>query len=518
MSDNQQSSEIPEQKIMNTTLQQDQPQESKVLNTWARSSKDLIDKYKNKFDAFKAMAVHANYNESIQQQINIETKIDQFNKLEVNQDQKPIQNNNLIGSNQINTNPLERISVNLQQNDSNEHLIQQNEIIEQTIQIQEESNKSIEPIETSCKQELLNQSIGSIKYDLDLKVTEQINLDLQPTKQEIVSKKKLDNLYNLEFGSKNQEIVEQKTVVNQDPPVVTNTYIELLDQFKSASTLEDLTDLFNRRTPFKERSNQQDLPLNVTNTEYDITNSNFNVDQNQKQRTKNLENLLQQFKTPNKLNQDVQLENGSGKNGGTYLNSQVPQVNIKLSNGKSPNARFGFIQASPSQQFIGTSGQKTKKENTYLNTKVQQTMNFSIEVKDNVKPYKRKDELSNFMGKLGLGKYEAPKVTINLDQQNGQNAFDRLKHYVNNIGNTSAKRTSSSGLDELVNDKSFNTCTFKQQMKAYKKDKGDRAESIQKTGISIENPMLQDQSFKNLHLKLLHHQRANSQVGKAVRI
>ena len=43
-------------------------------------------------------------------------------------------------------------------------------------------------------------------------------------------------------------------------------------------------------------------------------------------------------------------------------------------------------------------------------------MNFTIEVKDNVKPHKRKDELSSFMGKLGLGKYEAPKVTINLDQ------------------------------------------------------------------------------------------------------
>lgn len=42
-----------------------------------------------------------------------------------------------------------------------------------------------------------------------------------------------------------------------------------------------------------------------------------------------------------------------------------------------------------------------------------------------------------------------------------KDAFDRLKHYVNNIGNTSAKRTPSSGLDELVNDKSFNTCTFK---------------------------------------------------------
>jgi hypothetical protein len=42
-------------------------------------------------------------------------------------------------------------------------------------------------------------------------------------------------------------------------------------------------------------------------------------------------------------------------------------------------------------------------------------MNFTVDVKESCKPVKRKEELTNFMGKLGLGKYEAPKVTINLD-------------------------------------------------------------------------------------------------------
>ncbi|CAD8205297.1 unnamed protein product [Paramecium octaurelia] len=508
MSDNQQSSEIPEQQVQDSTLQQDQPQESKVLNTWARSSKDLIDKYKNKFDAFKAMAFQAGYNDPTQQTIKIETNI-----IQVSQDQKTTAQENVVAPNPIDDNPIEIPSVNLQQPESQEIQDQQT-TIQQTVEqiVLEQPKQSIQHIDIPYKQEPINQSVDSVKYEL--KPTDQIYNDLFPQKQEIqLSQKKLEDFLNIEFGSKHQDPIEQKPLANPDPPVVTNTYIELLDQFKSATTLEDLTDLFNRRTPFKERNNQQDLPLNNN-----VNNSTVNGDENSyfKQKVKSIDNLLQQFKTPNKLNQEALLE--SGKNGGTYLNSQVPQVNIKLSNGKSPNARFGFIQASPSSQFLGSSGQKTKKENTYLNVKVQQNMNFTVEVKDNVKPQKRKDELSTFMGKLGLGKYEAPKVTINLDQQNGQNAFDRLKHYVNNIGNTSAKRAPSSGLDELVNDKSFNTCTFKQQMKAYKKDRGDRGESSQRTGISVENPMLQDQSFKNLHLKLLHHQRANSQVGKTVRI
>lgn len=41
-------------------------------------------------------------------------------------------------------------------------------------------------------------------------------------------------------------------------------------------------------------------------------------------------------------------------------------------------------------------------------------------------------------------------------------AFEKLKHYVNNIGNSNTKKAPCPGLGELVNDKSFNTCTFKQ--------------------------------------------------------
>ncbi|CAD8166592.1 unnamed protein product [Paramecium pentaurelia] len=507
MSDNQQSSEIQEQNVLDSVVQQEQPQESKVLNTWARSSKDLIDKYKNKFDAFKAMAVQAGYENVTQQSIKIENT--NINNIEVNSIKQKINpQENQYGLTKVEIKPMEIQQSIKQQLISQEISDQQNEQIEQDVKKEVEYPKQLmQPNETFFKQEPINQSIDSVKHDFCLKLTDTFNIDQFSEKQEIQSQKKLDDLFNLEFGKKNSDMDIQKEVVIPDTPAVANNYIELLDQFKSATTLEDLTDLFNRRTPFKERNNQQELPLNPINNSINV---NIKNDQNQKQKVKTFDNLLQQFNTPNRLNQEVLIENGSGKNGGTYLNSQVPQVNIKLSNGKSPNARFGFIQASPSSQYIGMSGQKTKKENTYLNAKVQQTMNFTIDVKDNLKPYKRKDELSNFMGKLGLGKYEAPK--------NGQNAFDRLKHYVNNIGNTSAKRAPSSGLDELVNDKSFNTCTFKQQMKAYKKDKGERGESTQKQVVSVENPMLQDQSFKNLHLKLLHHQRANSQVGKAVRI
>ncbi|CAK57435.1 unnamed protein product (macronuclear) [Paramecium tetraurelia] len=513
MSDNQQSSEIQEQSVQDSSLQQEQPQESKVLNTWARSSKDLIDKYKNKFDAFKAMAVQAGYTEAPQQSIKIETNI---NKIEISNKQNLNPQEDQVVLNKVEIKPIETQDVTLQQQVSQGISDQQNEQTQQEVKLEEDPEQLMQLNETLYKQEPINQTAVSFKYDFSLKFADTINLDQHPSKQEIQSQKKLDYLQNQELRVKNSDIVVQKEeVVIPDHPVVANNYMELLDQFKSAATLEDLTDLFNRRTPFKERYNQQELPSNPTNN---TSNTKVSNDQTQKSKTKTFDTLLQQFNTPNKFNQEVLTENGSGKNGGTYLNSQVPQVNVKLSNGKSPNARFGFIQASPSSQFIGTSGQKTKKENTYLNVKVQQTMNFTVEVKDNVKPYKRKDELSNFMGKLGLGKYEAPKVTINLDSQNGQNAFDRLKNYVNNIGNTSAKRTPSLGLDELVNDKSFNTCTFKQQVKAFKKDKGERGESTQRQGIPVENPMLQNQSFKNLHLKLLHHQRADSQVGKAVRI
>ncbi|CAD8202765.1 unnamed protein product [Paramecium octaurelia] len=511
MSDNQQLSETQEQSVQDPSIQQEQPQESKVLNTWARSSKDLIDKYKNKFDAFKAMAVQAGYNEIPQQSTKIETNI---NKIEISNQPILIPQESQVVIVEIK--PVETQEVNLQQQISQEIFDQQNEQAQLDVKLEEDPEQLIQLNETLCKQEPINQTVDSIKHEFSLKCIEKSNLHQIPSKQEIQSQKKLDYLQNLELGVKNSDFVVQKEEVPiPDCPVIANNYMELLDQFKSANTLEDLTDLFNRRTPFKERYNQQELLQNLKNN---TSNTKVSTDQNQTQKVKTFDTLLQQFNTPNKLKQEVLTENGSGKNGGTYLNSQAPQINNKLSHGKSPNARFGFIQASPSSQFIGTSGQKTKKENTYLNVKVQQTMNFTIEVKDNVKPYKRKDELSNFMGKLGLGKYEAPKVTINLDSQNGQNAFDRLKHYVNNIGNTSAKRTPSSGLDELVNDKSFNTCTFKQQMKAFKKDRGERGESTQRQGMPVENPMLQDQSFKNLHLKLLHHQRADSQVGKAVRI
>lgn len=45
-------------------------------------------------------------------------------------------------------------------------------------------------------------------------------------------------------------------------------------------------------------------------------------------------------------------------------------------------------------------------------------MNLQLEVKDLSRTNKRKEDLQNFMGKIGLGKYEAPKVTINLEQSN----------------------------------------------------------------------------------------------------
>jgi len=42
-------------------------------------------------------------------------------------------------------------------------------------------------------------------------------------------------------------------------------------------------------------------------------------------------------------------------------------------------------------------------------------MNLQIDTKDVNRTNKRKEELQNFMGKIGLGKYDVPKATISLE-------------------------------------------------------------------------------------------------------
>ncbi|CAD8057955.1 unnamed protein product [Paramecium sonneborni] len=253
-------------------------------------------------------------------------------------------------------------------------------------------------------------------------------------------------------------------------------YNNMVDRFKNTSTLGDLTDLFNKQSSFQEEQYQE--------------NSHF--DYRQKGSNRPLDQLLQQFKTPNKT--DIFVETGSGS--GQYKGSN------------KQNQKFGFVQGSASPGFNPT---HFKNDNQY-NSKVQQQMNINIDIKDKNKSNKRRDELANYMGKLGLGGNDSlQKTTISAEQPNS-NVFERMKVYVSNIGSQNTRNSQQAGLNDLVNDKSFSTSTFKQQLKQYRKDQvGDKPEyqGIKlKPSNFIENPLLQDQSLKSFHLKLMHSQGA----------
>ncbi|CAD8055054.1 unnamed protein product [Paramecium sonneborni] len=254
----------------------------------------------------------------------------------------------------------------------------------------------------------------------------------------------------------------------------------MVDRFKKTSTLGDLTDIFNKKSSYNEQEEYQD---------------NYQFDLKQKGNNRPLDQLLQQFKTPNKTDMFVETGSGSGQYKGSNKQTQ----------------KFGFVQGSASPGFNPTN---FKNDNQY-NSKIQQQMNINIDMKDKNKSNKRREELTSYMGKLGLGGNESiQKTTISIEQPNS-NVFERMKVYVNNIGCQHSRTQSQPGpgLDGLVNDKQFSTSTFKQQLKQYRKERGgEQPENLSakfsKPSNFIENPLLQDQSLKSFHLKLMHQQGA----------
>ncbi|CAD8132439.1 unnamed protein product [Paramecium octaurelia] len=254
----------------------------------------------------------------------------------------------------------------------------------------------------------------------------------------------------------------------------------MIDRFKNSSTLGDLTDLFNKKSPFQDHQEHSE---------------SSNYDFRQKGSNRPLDQLLQQFKTPNKT--DILFESGSGQGSGQYLGSN------------KQTQKFGFVQGSASPGFNPT----TLKNEIQYNSKVHQQMNINIDIKEKNKSNKRREELASYMGKLGLGGNESiSRPSISSEQPNS-NVFERMKVYVSNIGQQNQKNQSQFGLNELANDNQFITSTFKQQLKQYRKERGgeqvdNQAGKFSKHSSFLENPLLQDQSLKSFHLKLMHSQGA----------
>ncbi|CAD8137851.1 unnamed protein product [Paramecium octaurelia] len=259
-----------------------------------------------------------------------------------------------------------------------------------------------------------------------------------------------------------------------------NQYHSMVDRVKNTSTLSGLTDIFNKKSPYREHEEYQE---------------SSNYDFRQKESNRPLDQLLQQFKTPNKI--DILVETGSGNGSGKYIGSN------------KQTSKFGLVQGSASPGF----NPATLRNDNQYNSKVHQQMNINIDIKDKNKSNKRREELANYMGKLGLGGNESiSKSQISIEQPNS-NVFERMKVYVNNIGSQYPRNQSQPGLNDLVNDKSFSTSTFKQQLKQYRKERGGEQQDTQATKFSkppnfLENPLLQDQSLKSFHLKLMHSQGA----------
>lgn len=59
-----------------------------MVDAWAKSSKDLVDQYKNKFDAFKAMTDQAGYIEESSFKIGGEQKSEIFKRMDADGDGK----------------------------------------------------------------------------------------------------------------------------------------------------------------------------------------------------------------------------------------------------------------------------------------------------------------------------------------------------------------------------------------------------------------------------------------------
>jgi hypothetical protein len=127
------------------------------------------------------------------------------------------------------------------------------------------------------------------------------------------------------------------------------------------------------------------------------------------------------------------------------------------------------------------------------------------------KTNRRKDDLSSYMSKLGLGKYDAPRVTVDLLPQEKKSLknmdLDRLKSIVQN--NKDAYRDPKRGLSELVNDPSFANGGFR-RMRVEQRGPS-RSNSRGREGLSLV-----DQSLKNYTMKLIHqHKYASPVVGES---
>ncbi|CAD8210571.1 unnamed protein product [Paramecium octaurelia] len=261
----------------------------------------------------------------------------------------------------------------------------------------------------------------------------------------------------------------QKPVVGEQH----SNYQNILEKFRSASSLDDLTTLFNtvqQRKVVDQAAPQQQQSEDLF--------SNLDIRRNKKAETQ-----IQQYKTPSKSQEEI-FEYGSGNRTTSFFQ-------------KKPSAQKQLLQ-SPSlgNQFNYRSDQS-------VTSKVTQNMNFQVDVKDHSKTSKRKEELQSFMGKLGLGKYDTPKVVINLESNSQSNStIDRMRQYVN--GTPMSARKSGGGLGDLINERSLNTTTFKQQIKSYHKS-GSKQEASGRMSADTQN--LSEQSLRNLHLKLVHQQK-----------
>lgn len=119
-----------------------------------------------------------------------------------------------------------------------------------------------------------------------------------------------------------------------DQPLNPGSYSNILDKFRSASTLDELSSIFSQpiqRSPFHPKENEAPV----------IAQINFDI----KKPSRKTESILGQYKTPSKEAEIIQ--DGSGR--GSYINSFNSK---KPSAGKSPVTRFHSNFASPSVGFL----------------------------------------------------------------------------------------------------------------------------------------------------------------------
>ncbi|KAM3137746.1 histone lysine demethylation [Paramecium bursaria] len=402
--------------------------DTKVLGTWTKSSQELIEQYKNKFNTFKALADDSGY-------------IDQ-NHFNIGGDQK------------------------------------------QAIfkEIDRDGDGKISQLEWCDGWNKLDKKYQENQH-----------------KQQI-QEQKMD-IY---------EVLEQKVDARRSQDSgQQSVYTSILDRVKNSSSLNDLTNLFNtglnnkQVSPAKSRISQ----------DYDsVSQINFEI---KKPQLSKVDSLLASFKTPNK---EIQIEQTTSSGRASYISNQLASNNYskpvqtkRQSSGKSPVQKFNSNLSSPQVGFLNTS-QHGRLEKEQYNSKVQSQMNVQLETKDLNKTNKRKEELQSFMGKIGLGKYDTPKVTISLEQPNN-NVLERLRNYVNGTVQPLPSARKTGGLSDLQGEHNFSNNTFKQQMKSFRGNPSQE-QPIRQNNRNASNGRdaagLQEQSLKNFTLKMIHQQKANS--------